>query len=206
MQKIPCYIPKYPHYFIRTLSSRQSILLIMLMFWQISLAKFILISMDENQSNHLKAYGIVYKSLQEHIKVKWLLNYRGGSFLIPYDKNIKEECQIRGVDFELISDDEAFQILKEISSPSKKYGSSNLRKSSENSSLFTQRQHALGRCRNLGFNLWPKSLMDVGYNGRRKVLETTKPSLGNYGTWGCTWHHGRILPGPLLARILRAFR
>ncbi len=74
--------------------------------------------MDENQHNHLKAYGIVYKALQEHIKVKWLLNYRGGSFLIPYDNAIKEECQIRGVDFELISDDEAVQILKEISAPS----------------------------------------------------------------------------------------
>jgi len=94
-------------------------LFIFLFIFQISMAKFILIPMDENQQNHLKAYGIVYKALQQHIKVKWLLNYRGGSFLIPYDESIKEECQIRSVDFELISDDEAFQILKEISSPSK---------------------------------------------------------------------------------------
>ncbi len=93
--------------------------LIFVLFWQASLAKFILIPMDENQHNHLKAYGIVYKALQEHIKVKWLLNYRGGSFLIPFDNSIKEECQIRGVDFEIISDDEAVQILKEISAPSK---------------------------------------------------------------------------------------
>jgi len=92
--------------------------LVLLLFWQISIAKFILIPMDENQSNHLKAYGIVYKALQDHIKVKWLLNYKGGSFLIPYDDAIKEECQIRGVDFQLISDDEALQILKEISAPS----------------------------------------------------------------------------------------
>ena len=90
-----------------------------MLFWQISFANFILIPMDENQHNHLKAYGIVYKALQDHIKVKWLLNYRGGSFLLPYDKAIKEECQIRGVDFEIISDDQAVQILKEISSPSK---------------------------------------------------------------------------------------
>ncbi len=89
------------------------------LIWQIGFAKFILIPMDENQTNHLKAYGIVYKSLTQHIKVKWLLNYRGGSFLIPFDKSIKEECQIRNVSFEIISDDEAFQILKEISSPSK---------------------------------------------------------------------------------------
>jgi len=101
------------------MKSKYIYLFIGLLFWQISMAKFILIPMDENQSNHLKAYGIVYKALQQHIKVKWLLNYRGGSFLIPFDESIKEECQIRSVDFELISDDEAFQILKEISSPSK---------------------------------------------------------------------------------------
>jgi len=93
--------------------------LLLVFSWQIGFAKFILIPMDENQHNHLKAYGIVYKALQQHIKVKWLLNYRGGSFLIPYDEGIKEECQIRGVDFELISQDQAAQILKEISSPAK---------------------------------------------------------------------------------------
>lgn len=41
----------------------------------------ILIPMDLNQSDHLKAYGVVYRCLQQGIKVQWLLNYRGGSFL-----------------------------------------------------------------------------------------------------------------------------
>ncbi len=81
-------------------------------------AKFILIPMDENQTNHLKAYGIVYKALEDGVKVKWLLNYRGGAFLLPFDERYKEECQIRGVSFEIISEEEAVQILKEISSPS----------------------------------------------------------------------------------------
>ncbi len=81
-------------------------------------AKFILIPMDENQTNHLKAYGIVYKALEDGVKVKWLLNYRGGSFLLPFDEKYKEECQIRGVSFEIISEDEAVQILKQIASPS----------------------------------------------------------------------------------------
>jgi len=80
-------------------------------------AKFILIPMDENQTNHLKAYGIVYKALEEGMKVKWLLNYRGGSFLLPFDEKIKEECMIRHVSFEIISEDKAVEILKEISSP-----------------------------------------------------------------------------------------
>ncbi len=92
---------------------------VFIFFWQTTLAKFILIPMDENQHNHLKAYGIVYKALQNHIKVKWLLNYRGGSFLMPFDPKLKEECQIRSVDFEIISEDKAAEILKTINAPSK---------------------------------------------------------------------------------------
>ena len=116
------YLPKKIILMMKTmdyLSKKLSFILILFFFIQTGWAKFILIPMDENQTNHLKAYGIVYKALQNHIKVKWLLNYRGGSFLLPYDDDIKEECQIRNVSFEIISDNEAFNILKEISSPSK---------------------------------------------------------------------------------------
>lgn len=73
----------------------------------------------ESQSNHLKAYGITYLSLQKGHKVKWLLNYRGGSFLLEDVPEFKKECTIRGVDYEEISDTEAISILEEISSPSK---------------------------------------------------------------------------------------
>ena len=92
--------------------------MIFFLFAKIAAGQFILIPMDENQSDHLKAYGLVYKALQDGTKVKWLLNYRGGSFLMPFDKSYKEESQIRNVDFEIIPEDEAVQILKEISSPS----------------------------------------------------------------------------------------
>ena len=71
-----------------------------------------------SQTNHLKAYGITYYALQKKLTVKWLLNYRGGSFLISDDENLKRECQIRGVSFEEISDSKAEEILNEISSPS----------------------------------------------------------------------------------------
>ena len=48
-------------------------------------ASFILLPMDENtQQNHLKAYGITYWCLSKDYKASWLLNYRGGSFLLPY--------------------------------------------------------------------------------------------------------------------------
>jgi hypothetical protein len=83
-------------------------------------ASYILIPMDaESQKNHLKAYGITYWTLSKQENVKWLLNYRGGSFLLPHKDTIENECLIRGVSYELISNSEAEAILIEISSPSK---------------------------------------------------------------------------------------
>lgn len=83
-------------------------------------ASYILIPMDaEGQKNHLKAYGITYWTLEKQQKVKWLLNYRGGSFLLPDFEEIRKECQIRGVSFEVLSDARTESILEEISSPSK---------------------------------------------------------------------------------------
>ncbi len=82
-------------------------------------ASFILLPMDEtSQKNHLKAYGITYWCLSKQFKASWLLNYRGGSFLLPDTPEIRKECQIRGVSFELLSDSETNTILSEISSPS----------------------------------------------------------------------------------------
>ena len=82
-------------------------------------ASFVLIPMDaERQQNHLKAYGITYWALDKQYKVSWLLNYRGGSFLLPDAPEIRKECQIRGVSFEVLSDATANGILEEISAPS----------------------------------------------------------------------------------------
>jgi len=82
-------------------------------------AAFILLPMDETtQKNHLKAYGITYWCLDKNYKASWLLNYRGGSFLLPDAPEIRKECQIRGVSFEILSDGEANNILDEIASPS----------------------------------------------------------------------------------------
>lgn len=82
-------------------------------------ASFILLPMDETtQQNHLKAYGITYWCLDKKYKASWLLNYRGGSFLLPDAEEIRKECQIRGVSFEILSDSETNSILDEISSPS----------------------------------------------------------------------------------------
>lgn len=83
-------------------------------------ASYILIPMDaEGQKEHLKAYGITYWVLEKQQKVKWLLNYKGGAFLMPDTPETQRECQIRGVSFEVISDSKTEQILTDISSPSK---------------------------------------------------------------------------------------
>ncbi len=82
-------------------------------------ASFIYVPMNhDNQKNHLKAYGIVYFGLEAGLKSKWLLNYDGGAFLIENNKAIENECKIRGVSYQVISDAKAQLILQEISSPS----------------------------------------------------------------------------------------
>ena len=54
----------------------------------------IIIPMDEMQTNHLKAYGIAYSNLKNGNKVEWLLNYRGGSFLLDISDILKRNCII----------------------------------------------------------------------------------------------------------------
>lgn len=81
-------------------------------------ATSILLPMDGSQLNHLKAYGIAFHTLQKGAAVDWLLNYRGGSFLIDYSREVETECKIRGVSFELKNDLEVNGILNLISSPS----------------------------------------------------------------------------------------
>ena len=80
-------------------------------------ASSILIFMDEDQKNHLKAYGIAYFALTKDIEVSWLLNYRGGSFMFPHSKVMENECAIRGVSYDVIADVQASAILQEISNP-----------------------------------------------------------------------------------------
>jgi hypothetical protein len=102
------------------LKIKNFLLLIAFIFLTNSLfASFIFIPMDaEVQENHLKAYGITYWSLEKGYKAQWLLNYQGGSFLIENTPQIENECKIRGVSYQVISDLQAEKILLEISSPS----------------------------------------------------------------------------------------
>lgn len=83
----------------------------------LSRSNSILIPMDDAQRNHLKAYGIAFFILQNDIKLDWLLNYRGGSFLVSWSEAVRQECLIRGVTHEVLADGATQEILREISSP-----------------------------------------------------------------------------------------
>lgn len=83
-----------------------------------ALANRLLIPMDEAQKNHLKAYGIAYWVLKTHdTEIDWLLNYRGGAFLIPQSQTFINEMVIRGVSYEVVTEGQAAQILAEVQSP-----------------------------------------------------------------------------------------
>ncbi len=76
--------------------------------------EMMLIPMDLRQTDHLKAYGIAYLAIERQIEVDWLLNYRGGSFIMQYYEVIAREARIRNVAFERISGTQAVQIYAEV--------------------------------------------------------------------------------------------
>ncbi len=76
----------------------------------------ILIYMDLKQTDHLKAYGITFNALLNGMKADWLLNYRGGSFLIDYSQKIVVECRVEGVSFDEISASQAAEIYSIVQS------------------------------------------------------------------------------------------
>ncbi len=97
---------------------KKKLLLIILLVNCIQLrASYILIPMDDSQKNHIKSYGIAYWALKGELEIHWLLNYRGGSFMIPNAKAVSNECIIRGISYEIISDAQSYSILTEISNP-----------------------------------------------------------------------------------------
>ncbi len=81
-------------------------------------ASRLFIPMDaESQAQHLKAYGIAYAALKNGMTVEWLINYRGGSFVLDDAESYVRMCKLRGVSFEEISDSKYSAILTEIANP-----------------------------------------------------------------------------------------
>jgi len=96
---------------------KRLIVILLIAFSSGSFASSLLIPMDESQKDHLKAYGIAFWALQNELEIHWLLNYRGGSFMIPASKTLTKECDIRGITYEVIGDAAASNILAEIGNP-----------------------------------------------------------------------------------------
>ena len=92
------------------------LLLILLISFKTIFAAYILIPMDQSQTNHLKAYGIAFLAIENEINVNWLLNYKGGSFMIKSNDLIKNECVVRNVSYKIIADLQSTSILQSISS------------------------------------------------------------------------------------------
>jgi hypothetical protein len=84
-----------------------------LLFASAAWSQKLLIYMDLKQTDHLKAYGVAYWALDHGVNVEWLLNYRGGSFLMDYNAEIERECRVRGVAFATVGG-EAAQIYADI--------------------------------------------------------------------------------------------
>ena len=74
----------------------------------------LLIPMNLDQTDHLKAYGVAYWALQKSIDVEWLLNFRGGSFLMDYTESVAGESRLRDVSFARISDAQAARIYAQM--------------------------------------------------------------------------------------------
>ena len=91
-----------------------SLLFLLVTTWLSAFSTAILIPMDMDQKNHLKAYGIAYFAIKEGVDASWLLNYRGGSFMFAYSSKVEDECIIRGVSYQVIADVQASTIRQEI--------------------------------------------------------------------------------------------
>jgi hypothetical protein len=100
------------------MTSLRSKLLALALLWVCAAqAAKILVPMDGSQRDHLKAYGVAFWALQRDVPIDWLLNYRGGSFLVDQYKTLEQELTIRGVTFQVIADGQAAAILAEIADP-----------------------------------------------------------------------------------------
>ena len=97
---------------------RKSLVILALsLLGNICFAGKLLIPMDESQQNHIKSYGIAYWVLEQKLPIEWLLNYRGGSFLMENVPSIQKKCTERGVSFQVIADAQVQAIYEEIADP-----------------------------------------------------------------------------------------
>lgn len=90
------------------------VLLMVIMVPVAASAQMMLVPMDLSQTNHLKAYGLAYRALVSGYNVQWLLNYRGGSFLMPAAEQMLLDARLKDVSFETISGADVAVLTAEI--------------------------------------------------------------------------------------------
>ena len=93
------------------------IVLFFIFFQVYTFGSQLMIPMDKQQKNHLKAYGVAYWILENNATIEWLLNYRGGSFMFGHSTRIEEELIIRGISYEVITEGQANSIRSQIANP-----------------------------------------------------------------------------------------
>jgi len=103
-------------------------LFLIMPFAAIQAQQHVLISMDGSQTNHLKAYGVVFNHITDGYNAQWLLNYRGGSFLAQVENDIIRKSRLRNVSLETLSTSEARRLIAEVESNSSNTSVVNLEK------------------------------------------------------------------------------
>jgi len=93
---------------------RNLVIILLFLFPGFLGAQKLLIPMDLTQTDHLKAYGVAFWTLEKNVNVEWLLNYRGGAFLTAYNDLIERELRVRGVYYEIIDGTAAIEIYNVI--------------------------------------------------------------------------------------------
>jgi hypothetical protein len=88
---------------VRRIGRRIALVVVVLVLPSVGRAQHMLVPMDDRQANHLKAYGLTYAALKAGLKAEWLLNYRGGSFLLPTDPALQRKAALDGVSVESVS-------------------------------------------------------------------------------------------------------
>ena len=77
-------------------------------------SQYFLVEMDDTQTDHLRAYGLAFFALENSLKVEWLLNFKGGSFLMPLSETVRLQAVLYGVSAKVIDstqDDEITRII-----------------------------------------------------------------------------------------------
>jgi len=87
---------------------------LILVFLTVAVEAALLVPMDEDQEDHLRAYGLAYSVLKSSLKVDWYLNYRGGSFVLPDYPMVREKAKFFGVTVEALTASDIAEIETEV--------------------------------------------------------------------------------------------